>query len=157
MYEAKCAVGVIRRSLPVATSLLRLGLFVICAAAAHSQLTPRAEPQSYPYAAQVESGRKQSSQTCAFCLGVDGTGRRGAEPSAVNAGCHSGRLGGFAGARVQKCRDVRNLLRCGGQRRHPFVWPSGRQQGLIWLAGISYAASSSGSTVSLPLVFLAIR
>jgi cytochrome c oxidase cbb3-type subunit III len=79
MYQTDCAVGVIRRSLPVATSLLGLGLFVTWAAAANSQLTSPAEPQSYPAAAQVESGRKQFSQSCAFCHGADATGGRGAD------------------------------------------------------------------------------
>src|SRR5882757_9378280 len=65
MYEVKFTVGGIGRLLPVATSLLGLGLFVIWTAAAHSQVTPQAEPQSDPPAAQVESGRKQFSQSCA--------------------------------------------------------------------------------------------
>jgi cytochrome c oxidase cbb3-type subunit III len=79
MYEVKFTVGGIGRLLPVAASLLGLGLFVIWTAAAHSQVTPQAEPQSDPPAAQVESGRKQFSQSCAFCHGADATGGRGAD------------------------------------------------------------------------------
>jgi hypothetical protein len=59
MYEVKFTVGGIGRLLPVATNLLVPGLSVIWTAAAHSELTPQADPQSDPPAAQVESGRKQ--------------------------------------------------------------------------------------------------
>ena len=63
-------------------------------------------------------------------------------------------------SRARACRNAAMSAICSavaGNAGIPLSRPSGWQQGLIWLAGISYAASSSGSTVSLPLVFLAIR
>src|ERR1700688_3391965 len=48
-------------------------------AAPHAKVPPKAGPQSDPPAAQVESGRKQFSQSCAFCHGADATGGRGAD------------------------------------------------------------------------------
>lgn len=90
MYKVKFTVGGIGRLLPVATSLLVLGLFVIWTAAAHSQGTPQAGAQSDPPAAQAESGRKQFSQSCAFCHGAEATGGRGADRVRSTLVAHGG-------------------------------------------------------------------